>query len=57
LQGAFEAFALDRWGWRADGKQIKLATDVGVVAVEIPSCGDKARGQGPRKLTGLRGVF
>jgi cystathionine beta-lyase len=35
LAGAFEAFALDRWGWRADGKQIKLATDVGVVAVEI----------------------
>ena len=35
LAGAFEAFALDRWGWRADGRQIKLATDVGVVAVEI----------------------
>ena len=35
LSGAFEAFALDRWGWRADGKQIKLATDVGVAAVEI----------------------
>lgn len=35
LAGVFEAFALDRWGWRADGKQIKLATDVGVAAVEI----------------------
>lgn len=35
LGGAFEAFALKRWGWQADGKQIKLATDVGVAAVEI----------------------
>jgi len=35
LAAAFESFALDRWGWRADGKQLRLATDVGVAAVEI----------------------
>ncbi|PWL20124.1 MAG: hypothetical protein DCO81_00300 [Candidatus Aquiluna sp. XM-24bin5] len=35
LAGAFESFASSRWGWQADGKQIKLATDVGVAAVEI----------------------
>lgn len=35
LSAAFESFALDRWGWRADGKQLRLATDVGVAAVEI----------------------
>lgn len=35
LSGAFESFAKKRWGWEADGGQIKLATDVGVAAVEI----------------------
>ena len=35
LAGAFGSFASSRWGWQADGKQIKLATDVGVAAVEI----------------------
>lgn len=32
---AFEQFALDRWGWQIDPNQIKMATDVGVAAVEI----------------------
>ena len=32
---AFEAFALDRWGWQLAPEQLKLATDVGVAAVEI----------------------
>ena len=32
---AFEAFALDRWGWQIAPEQLKLATDVGVAAVEI----------------------
>lgn len=32
---AFEAFALDRWGWQIASEQLKLATDVGVAAVEI----------------------
>ena len=32
---AFERFALDRWGWQIDPSQIKMATDVGVAAVEI----------------------
>ena len=32
---SFVAFAAKRWGWAVDGKQIKLATDVGVAAVEI----------------------
>lgn len=35
LSGAFESFAQRRWGWDAQGGQIKLATDVGVAAVEI----------------------
>ena len=35
LAGAFESFSSSRWGWQADGRQIKLATDVGVAAVEI----------------------
>ncbi len=32
---SFEAFALDRWGWQIAPEQLKLATDVGVAAVEI----------------------
>lgn len=32
---AFASFAKRRWGWEADPKGIKLATDVGVAAVEI----------------------
>ena len=32
---AFEGFALDRWGWKIDKSALKLATDVGVAAVEI----------------------
>jgi cysteine-S-conjugate beta-lyase len=32
---AFEKFALERWGWQIDPNQIKMATDVGVAAVEI----------------------
>lgn len=32
---AFEAFALNRWGWQIAPEQLKLATDVGVAAVEI----------------------
>jgi cystathionine beta-lyase len=32
---AFEGFALERWGWQIDKQQLKLATDVGVAAVEI----------------------
>ncbi len=32
---AFESFALDRWGWQIAPDQLKLATDVGVAAVEI----------------------
>lgn len=32
---AFEEFALNRWGWQIDPNQIKMATDVGVAAVEI----------------------
>lgn len=35
LGPAFEKFALERWGWQIDPGQIKLATDVGVAAVEI----------------------
>ena len=32
---AFEAFARNRWGWQIAPEQLKLATDVGVAAVEI----------------------
>ncbi len=32
---AFAEFAAKRWNWAVDAKQIKLATDVGVAAVEI----------------------
>ena len=32
---SFEGFALDRWGWQIAPEQLKLATDVGVAAVEI----------------------
>ena len=32
---AFSGFASDRWGWEVDKSQLKLATDVGVAAVEI----------------------
>lgn len=32
---SFEAFALNRWGWQIAPEQLKLATDVGVAAVEI----------------------
>ena len=32
---SFEEFALNRWGWQIDPNQIKMATDVGVAAVEI----------------------
>ena len=32
---AFEKFALNRWGWKIEPGGIKLATDVGVAAVEI----------------------
>ncbi len=32
---AFEAFALERWSWQLAPEQLKLATDVGVAAVEI----------------------
>lgn len=32
---SFEAFARDRWGWQIAPEQLKLATDVGVAAVEI----------------------
>jgi len=35
LGPAFEKFALERWGWQIDPGQLKLATDVGVAAVEI----------------------
>lgn len=35
LGPSFERFALDRWGWQIDPSQIKMATDVGVAAVEI----------------------
>jgi cysteine-S-conjugate beta-lyase len=35
LGPSFEAFALTRWGWQIDANQIKMATDVGVAAVEI----------------------
>lgn len=31
----FAKFAIERWGWTIDPNQIKLATDVGVSAVEI----------------------
>ena len=32
---AFQKFALQRWGWELDPVGIKMATDVGVAAVEI----------------------
>ena len=32
---AFEAFALKRWGWQIDPTGLRMATDVGVAAVEI----------------------
>ena len=32
---AFEKFALERWGWQIDPSGLKMATDVGVAAVEI----------------------
>ena len=32
---AFQAFALQRWGWDLDPSGLKMATDVGVAAVEI----------------------
>ena len=32
---AFEKFALTRWGWQIDPKQLHLATDVGVATVEF----------------------
>ena len=32
---AFASFAKTRWSWEVDPKQLKLATDVGVAAVEI----------------------
>ena len=32
---SFEAFAMNRWGWQIAPEQLKLATDVGVAAVEI----------------------
>lgn len=32
---SFEVFARDRWGWQIAPEQLKLATDVGVAAVEI----------------------
>lgn len=35
LGPAFEKFALERWGWQIDSTQLRLATDVGVAAVEI----------------------
>ena len=35
LAPAFARFALDNWGWEIDESAIKLATDVGVAAVEI----------------------
>lgn len=35
LEPAFSKFAKERWGWELDPGGIKLATDVGVAAVEI----------------------
>lgn len=32
---AFAGFALERWGWQVDPHGLKMATDVGVAAVEI----------------------
>lgn len=32
---AFAGFAAKRWGWQVDPAQVKMATDVGVAAVEI----------------------
>jgi cystathionine beta-lyase len=35
VAASFEKFALSRWGWQIDPSQVRLATDVGVAAVEI----------------------
>lgn len=35
LATAFEKYAHERWGWRIQKQNLKLATDVGVAAVEI----------------------
>jgi cystathionine beta-lyase len=35
VASAFEQFALKRWGWQIDSKQLHLATDVGVATVEF----------------------
>ena len=35
LFDAFAKFALSRWGWQVDTKQMRMATDVGVGVVEI----------------------
>lgn len=35
VAASFEKFALERWGWRVDPAQVRLATDVGVAAVEV----------------------
>lgn len=32
---AFSAFATKRWGWKADGNQVRIAADVGVGVVEV----------------------
>ena len=32
---SFEKFASTRWNWKIDKSKVKLATDVGVAAVEI----------------------
>lgn len=35
VAASFEKFALERWGWQVDPAQVRLATDVGVAAVEV----------------------
>jgi cystathionine beta-lyase len=32
---AFAKFAMSRWGWQVDANQVKIATDVGVAAVDL----------------------
>ena len=32
---AFARFAVSRWGWQVDAEQVKIATDVGVAAVDL----------------------
>lgn len=35
ISTAFASFALERWGWAIEAHELKMATDVGVAAVEI----------------------